>query len=312
MKILIFGILIILAFVIVGGGYMFFVACARGKEYSWLDKEALQGTAYEKYADYIQRSNQWLTEHTTQDVYITSTDGLRLHGVWVPAENPKGTVLLAHGYRSTMLVDFGLVFELYHSLGMNLLIPHQRCHGSSEGRYITFGVKESLDMECWIRYLHEELKGGETIISGLSMGASTVLYLADRKLPQVKGIIADCGFTSPAAILSKVFTSVTHLPAIPTIWAADLFARVFAGFSLYSKDTRKILKNSIYPVLMVHGVKDDFVPCDMTKEGYEVCAEPKQLLLAEEAGHGTSFLKEPEKYETIVIKFLQTNLEGFS
>ena len=95
-------------------------------------------------------SDAWLKDHNAQDVYVNSNDGLKLHAFWIPAENARGTILLAHGYRSTMLVDFGLAFAFYHALGMNILVPNQRAHGESEGRYITFGVKESEDRKFLI------------------------------------------------------------------------------------------------------------------------------------------------------------------
>ena len=129
------------------------------------------------------------------------------------------------------------------------------------------------------------------------MGASTVMYMADEPLPDnVKAIIADCGFTTPKDIISSVFESVTHLPAAPSIWAADLFARLFAGFSLSEKNTRKTLAKNKLPILIVHGEKDDFVPCHMSKDAYEACSGPKKLLLVKEADHGVSFLVEPDRY----------------
>lgn len=295
--------------VMFSGGYLFFAACRRGKERPWLDKQRLKGTPYEKYSDHIQSSAQWLKEHGAEDVYVQSRDGLRLHGLWISAREPKGTVLLAHGYRSCLLVDFGMVFDFYHSLGLNLLIPDQRSHGKSQGRYITFGVKESRDMLCWIQYHGEKLGGGQLLLSGLSMGASTMLYLADQQLPgEVKAMIVDCGFTSPAQILSCVYTKVTHLPAIPSIWAAELFARVLAGFSLYERDSRKILPHSRLPVLMVHGTGDDFVPCYMTRQGYAACGSEKELLLVEGAGHGTSYLKNKPLYQQRVLAFLKKHM----
>ncbi len=313
MQILLFVLLVLIALVLFGGGYTFFVACSRMKEHPWLEPDKLKGTNYEKFAQHIQNSDRWLKQHQAQDVYVKSHDGYMLHGLWVPAPNARGTVLLAHGYRSTMLVDFGLIFEVYHNLHLNLLIPEQRCHGKSEGGFITFGVKESCDMQKWIDLHNEKFGEQQMIISGLSMGASTMLYLADQQLPRnVKGIIVDCGFTSPAAILSKVFTSVIHLPAIPFIWAADLFARIFAGFSLYEKDSRKTLADSKYPVLMIHGLADDFVPAYMTQQGYDACTCEKEIFLVEGAGHGTSYLQDTQGYQQIVKSFLNQYLEGMA
>lgn len=312
MPVVLYILLGLVVLLLVSGGYVFFVGCARGKDLPWTDEEAIKKTSYGKYYDFIVGSDQWLRAHNAQDIYVESHDGLKLHGLWVPAENPKGTILLAHGYRSTMLVDFHMVYDTYHNLGMNLLLPEQRAHGKSEGKYITFGVKESKDMLRWLDFHNRTFGRLPLILSGISMGASTVMYMADRRLPDnVRGIIVDCGFTSPKDILSSVYTRVTHLPAGPSIWIAELYARLFAGFSLWEKDSRKTLAKNRLPIIMIHGVDDGFVPCEMTRQGYAVCTGPKQLLLVEGADHGLSFLCDREAYTSMVIKFLQDNIEGF-
>ena len=303
---------VFLLLVVISGGYTFFSACIRKKEYPWFVEEELKKTAYGKYYQLIVAADLWLKEHYAKDVYITSDDGLKLHGHWIPVEDANGTIILAHGYRSTKLVDFGAVYDMYHSLGMNILVPDQRCHGLSEGKYITFGVKESADMRKWIEFHNQELGSWQIILSGLSMGASTMMYLADQELPEnVKGIIADCGFTSPKDIISSVFKAVTHLPAAASVWVADRFARIFAGFSFSQKDIRKTLAKSRLPIFMIHGKKDGFVPCWMTEEGFKACTGPKHLLLVDEADHGLSFIVDRKRYTQMIVDFLKTNIDGF-
>ena len=292
------------------GSYTFFAACRQTKRRNWLDPEELKGTDREKLYPYISHAHNWFSTHEVEDIYVQSRDGLQLYARWIPAENPRGTILLAHGYQSTPYIDFSLVLDVYHNLGMNMLIPDQRCHGKSEGKYITFGVKEWRDMTCWVDYHNKHLGNWPVILSGLSMGASTVMYMADEALPaNVKGMIADCGFTSPYDIIGKVFHSVTHLPAWPFLWATDLCARIFAGFSLKEKDTRKTLQGGKYPIILAHGLSDEFEPGEMSHEAYDACTSPKELLLVEGAGHGYSFLKDRERYTQTVTAFLQRNLE---
>lgn len=303
----------LLLLILVSGIYTFINACVRRKDVNWLAEDDLRKTPYKKYYQHILSSKKWLEEHSAQDIYVNSDDGLRLHGLWVPAEKPKGTIILAHGYRSTMLVDFGAVFEMYHSYGLNLLLPEQRSHGKSQGRYITFGVKESGDMQRWIAFHNDRFGELPLVLSGLSMGASTMMYLADKKLPDnVRGLIVDCGFTSPEQIISSVFRNVTHLPAVPSIYVAEAMARLFAGFSLWQEDSRKTLSQNRLPILMVHGKDDGFVPCKMTEQGYAVCTGPKKLLLVDGADHGVSFLVARDAYVKLVIEFLNENLEDAS
>jgi len=299
------SILLLLA----AGGYVFYAACVRRQEHPWQDIEALKKTPYAKYVKYIAFGNQWLKDHHAQDVYMKSRDGLMLHAYWIPAENPKGTVILAHGYRSNAAVDFAMAYPCYRERGMNLLIPSQRAHGKSEGRYITFGVKESDDMLLWLEYHNRHFGSVPVIMSGLSMGASTMLFLADRQFPgNVKGIIADCGFTSPKDIIAKVIRSTIHLPAAPLLMLAEPFARLFAKLSLYEKDTRKTLANSKYPVMIVHGLADDYVPSYMTQQAFDACGGEKYLLLVEGAGHGTSFVRDRERYVSMIDQFLEMYL----
>ena len=308
-----FVLLALVILILVSGGYVFLIGCVRRKELPWLVEEEIKKTSYGKYYSYMVLSDQWLREHDAQDVYTISQDGLRLHGLWIPAKDPKGTVLLAHGYRSTKLCDFGMAYPYYHELGMNILVPDQRSHGESEGRYITFGVKESQDMIRWINFYNQRFGPCQMILSGMSMGASTMLYLADASLPEnVRGIIADCGFTSPKEILASVFKRMVHLPAAPSLWAADLFARLLAGFSLTEKDTRKSLANAKLPVFLVHGTGDDFVPYEMTQQAFDACSSEKHLLLVEGADHGVSFIKDQQTYTGMIFDFLKNNLEGFS
>ena len=312
MAIVLWVILGVLLMILGSGAYVFVLACVRRKELPWMIEEELKKTNYGKYYKCIVASDKWIKDHNPQDIYVTANDGLQLHAYWIPAVNPRGTVILAHGYRSTMLVDFGLAYPFYHTLGMNILVPHQRAHGMSEGKYITFGVKESEDMKCWIQYHNDNFGDHQLILSGMSMGASTVLYLADQQLPDnVKCIIADCGFTSPWDILDKVYRETVHLPSCLSLWAADVFTRLFAHFSLKEKDTRVSLKNAKIPVFMIHGLADNFVPSRMTEEGYNVCTDKKKLLLVDGAGHGVSFLVDKESYTRSVINFLEDTLENF-
>lgn len=312
MQIILWCILGIVALILFSGFYVFIVACLRRKELPWLVEEEIKKTNYAKYYDCILASDAWLKAHNAQDVFVRSADNLKLHGYWIPAENARGTILLAHGYRSTILVDFGLAYAFYHALGFNILVPHQRAHGMSEGKFISFGVKESQDMECWINYHNDTFGNYQMILSGMSMGASTMLYLADKSLPaNVKCIIADCGFTSPKEILDLVFRSVVHLPSGPSLWAADLFSRFIAGFRLTEKDSREVLAKAKLPVLLIHGTADHFVPCYMSQQNFDACNGPKELLLVEGADHGTSFLKDKQTYTERVLAFLEKHLEDF-
>ena len=86
----------VLILLIVCGVYVFVQACVRRKELPCMVEEELKITSFGKYYNCILASDAWLKEHGALDIYTHSCDGLKLHGFWIPADNPKGTILLAH------------------------------------------------------------------------------------------------------------------------------------------------------------------------------------------------------------------------
>lgn len=312
MGLLLFTLCAFVLLTLVSGGYIFFLAC-RKRNMDWMDEKAVASTPYAQFYPFIVATDHWLKARQPQPVCTVAEDGVNLHGLWIPANNSCGTILMAHGYRSTMLLDFHLPFQLFHRLGFDILVPQQRTHGKSGGKYITFGIKESSDMQCWIRFHNENLSQKPMILYGISMGASTMLYLADRILPaNVRGIVADCPFTSPRDIITHVYRSVLHVPPVLSVWAAGVFARIFAGVSLRDCDTRISLAHSRLPVLLIHGSADTFVPSRMSQEAYNACSAKKDLLIVENADHGLSYLIDGVSYAAHVIDFLKENIPDFS
>jgi len=249
------------------------------------------------------------TEH--EQVEIIAQDGTALVGHWYCPENAKRIIVAMHGWRSNWSQDFGTIAPFWFDNDCAVLFAEQRGQGNSGGDYMGFGLLERYDCLDWINWVNERTEGKLPIyLGGVSMGATTILMTTGFELPEnVQGIVADCGFTSPKDILASVFRSVIHLPALPTLWATELFARAFAGFSLWERSTEKSLANSRVPVLLIHGKADDFVPCEMTERSYAACKEPKKLLIVENAGHGVSFLVDHKRYIAYINEFLKKTLK---
>ncbi len=307
-------VLYVLAFVflliLISGIGCFFAFSGRREQVDFLDEEAVKGTIYETRFPKFKKTHQLLCDAGIQRVDTISYDGLSLFARWIPAEDAKATVLLAHGYRSHAYIEFGDAIAFYRELGLNLLLIDERAHGNSQGKYITMGIQESRDIVTWVQYHNRMLSDCPVFLHGLSMGAATVMYSTARQLPpNVRGIIADCGFTTPNAILSYVFKHNCRLPAWPFLWVTDLCARLFARFSIYEMDSRKTLNTGNIPVLLLHGTADTFVPAYMSQHIYDAATCEKELLLIEGATHGKCFPVAPEKCREAIGKFLMKNLE---
>ena len=173
----------------------------------------------------------------------------------------------------------------------------QRAHGESDGNVITFGIQEKYDCLDWVNYAVERF-GPEVkiMLSGVSMGASTVLMASELDLPpQVVGISADCGYSSPEAIIRKVCRDMGISDKLGYPFVC-LGARVFGGFSMKDGGAVEAVKHAKVPILIIHGEEDDFVPFSMAREIYDACASEKYYLAIKGAGHGLSFFCDFDTY----------------
>lgn len=288
-----------------GLGMLHFV-CVRHTEPDYTQPEVLRASKYAQYADEMLQGVR-LVQAGAQDVYLRSFDGLRLHAQLLQTPGAKGTILLFHGYRSSWVIDFSIVIPYYVSLGYNLLIADERAHGRSEGRYITFGVRERRDVVTWAQYAAMHFGAAHPLIlGGLSMGAATVLMASELPLPpSVRGVIADCGFSSPYEIMKSVLQAhATWLPPAPLLALLDAFTRIFAGFSLREASAADAAGKTVLPILFIHGTDDHFVPHAMTQTAYDACTSPKQLVLVTGAGHGCSYLVDRPQVQAALRSFL--------
>ena len=245
-----------------------------------------------------------------EDLHVMSYDGKLLHAIYLPKKDAKGTILLFHGYKSCWQIDFGLVLPYYYdTLGYSLLLVDQRAHGSSQGKYLTFGVRERLDVLSWATYMGQKLgQNAPLILGGLSMGATTVLLASCFDFPaNVRAVIADCGFTSPYEIAKSVLRrDAPKAPVSLLLPLCSLVTRLFAGFGLRDGSTIDAVRESRYPILFLHGTGDTFVPYDMTKRAFDACTAPKRLILVDGAEHGKSYVKEPDRVRQELKAFLDT------
>lgn len=293
------------------GAYVFYTACPRGKE----DPRPLEQRVdplWEEYKDGIFEGIRWFNDRKPEKVEILSHDGLKLRGNYLHNPDAKGTILLFHGYRTDGFLDFSCVYSYYYGLGFSILSVFQRSHRESEGKFITFGVKERFDCQRWAQYAYERF-GAEhpLILDGMSMGASTVLMASGLELPPtVRGIIADCGFTSGWEELLHIIRGM-KIPCGQIIMrSADLFAKHIAGFSFRECSTVEALKKNELPILLIHGREDDFVPPCFSEENFNACRSKKELHIVPGAKHGTSYMVDLPRCQEALERFLKDCLEG--
>ena len=290
----------ILLIVILIYSYYFRLAFARKKPK--IGSFSFAGSDDPEHKRRIKEGLEWFDAQEKEAIFISSYDGLKLYGRFIKSRQSSNRyIVMFHGYRSSYK-DFACAFEYYSSLGLNMLIVDQRAHGQSEGKIISYGVKERYDVVSWVEYIRERFgPDAEIFIDGISMGASTVM-MASNLVKGVKGIIADCGYTSPKEIITEVARSM----GVPKIFVhpVGLMARIFGGFD-YKYSTTESLSETDIPVIFIHGLADDFVPSYMTEKNYEACASSKTVIFVENAIHGYSFLVDEKGVKSALEVFIK-------
>ncbi len=240
-----------------------------------------------------------------KEVRIKSFDGAELYGRYYEVDPKAPLHILFHGYQSSPYRDFSGGLAFLTRFGYNCLLVDQRAHGKSGGRCLSFGVLERFDALCWAKYAEENFKGIPVFLTGISMGAATVLMAAELDLPKcVKGVVADCPYSSPKDIIKSVMEKAKYPMALYPF--VRLGARLFGGFDLEAAAAKTAVANAKVPAIIIHGEEDRFVPCEMSREIYENSDKTKtELHIFPKAGHGLCHTLDVERYERIVLDFIK-------
>ncbi len=260
--------------------------------------EIPEGDIYEVFREEMMGWMKSVRSMPHEPVSITSHDGLTLHGNYYEYTPGAPMEILFHGYRGNADRDLCGAVERCFSLGRNALIVNQRASGPSDGHVISFGINERRDCHAWIDFAIRKFGPDVKImITGISMGAATVMMAAGDPLPKnVVGVLADCGYTSAEEIIKKVVREM-HLPVAPLYPFIKLGARIFGGFDLEENSPLRSMERCHLPIIFVHGDTDDFVPYDMSVKLHAACvSDKKALITVKGAGHGLAFPVDKEGY----------------
>lgn len=244
-----------------------------------------------------------------EPVYIEADDKTTLFGRYYHKKMDAPLYIEFHGYKGEACRDFAGGDMIFKTFGHNTLLVDQRAHGKSGGKSICFGVKERHDCLAWVKYALKRFGNIPIFLVGISMGGATVLMASDLELPSnVKGIIADCPYSSPKEIICKVCKKDLRLPAKLLYPFITFGAILFGGFNPNKSSATESVKNTKIPILLIHGKGDTFVPVEMSEKIYKSCTGEKYIYTVNDAEHGMAFLYDMSKYEHTIKDFVDKQL----
>lgn len=222
------------------------------------------------------------------DVNFKTADGLTLHGWYIYARNPRGTVLFLHGNAGNISHRLDSV-AIFHELGFNTFIIDYRGYGQSEGKPGEQGTYLDADA-AWQHLVTERGEDpARIVVFGRSLGGAVAAWLATKQKPA-------------ALIVESSFTSVAEM-------AAHLYPYVPVRFILRLRyPVIDFVSRITCPVLIVHSRDDEIIPFAMGKALYRAAPGPKAFL--ELAGdHNSGFLMLPDRYRQKLAEFIREHLE---
>ena len=211
-----------------------------------------------------------------EDVFITTSDGVRIHAWWAGGTGAARTILYFHGNAGNLslrLPNIGWLAQL----PANVLAVDYRGYGKSEGKPTEEGVY--LDAEAAYDYLVQERKipAEQIVVLGQSLGTTVAVDLASKR--SVAAVILEAGFPSA----KRVAQQAMGLPGL--------------GWIIRSRfDSAAKLKSIHVPVLVAHCREDSVMPFVLGEELYAAANQPKQFVAYAGDCHEPLYTADPDDY----------------
>jgi len=231
-----------------------------------------------------------------EDVYFNSSDGVKLHGWWLPAKGKaRGTILFLHGNAENISTHIASVHWL-PAQQYNVFLPDYRGYGKSEGSPSLEGAQR--DINSAMKYLLQrpDVDTERIVMLGQSLGGALSYYNVAHSpyRAKIKALIADSAFSDYRGIVRE------KLGAFWLTWPLQ-WPLSFTIDNDYSP-MLTIDKIGPIPLLIIHGDQDQVVPLSHGQALFDKAAQPKEMWVVEGGRHIDAFRK--KKYQEQLLIYL--------
>ncbi|MEI7555675.1 alpha/beta fold hydrolase [Candidatus Chlorohelix sp.] len=240
-----------------------------------------------------------------EEFTFLTRDKLKLQGWFIPAENSKATIIIAHGYAGSKVPDIQHA-EWLRQGGYNVFMFDFRGHGRSEGSNGTsMAYIERIDLHAAVDWL---LNRGERRIGviGFSMGAAAAIIAAAEN-PHIAAVVADSPFSE---LWRSITTEINRQFKLPESLATFLAKYAYAQMAMHHRFLAKKSHPSSFvrriaprPLFLIHGGSDTLTPLENSRILYALAKEPKTLWIDPESGHVEIFGRIPKEYKKRALAF---------
>lgn len=235
------------------------------------------GLFFYPYRPHVRTPDQIGLEY--EDVRFDSTDGVRLHGWFLPARGPAcGTILFLHGNAENISTHIGSVHWL-PAKGFNVFLPDYRGYGASEGSPSLPGLQA--DIEAAMRYLlaRPGVDPNAIAVFGQSLGGAQAIYYVAHTphRAHIRTLVADSAFASYRDIARE---------KLADFWLTWAFQYPF-GLTVSDDYSPIDVIDRVAPIplLLIYGDRDSIIPIHHGERLFAAAREPKEFWRVAGAGH---------------------------
>jgi fermentation-respiration switch protein FrsA (DUF1100 family) len=218
----------------------------------------------------------------SEELRLTASDGVRLHGWWIRAEGDR-VLLLFHGNAGNISHRLDRAKLFAERLGVDFFLVDYRGYGQSEGRPSEDGlIRDGLAIYEAAR--ERGFPPEHIVLLGESLGCAVAVEVALAR--PVAAVALETPFLSVPALARK------HYPFVP-------------GFLVRSKfDAASKVGRLTVPKLFLAAERDEIAPPSHARRLFELSSAPKELYVIPDAGHNDTYSVGGGPYLLVWRRFL--------
>lgn len=253
--------------------------------------------------------NAWYEKYRGKisEVQIVS-DGFHLFGEYCDFGFDKAVIIIAG---RTEGCRYSYYFaEPYRAAGYNVLVIDNRCHGLSDGKYISLGLKEYNDIIRWGELLHDRYNNEKIVIHGICIGSATALYtLTSEQCPSYfAGMVADGMYVDFRESIKNHMIEQRRKSINICLYLLTLYFRICTGKNMVTQGPIHCIDKLDKPILFIYSKKDLYSVPEKGQLLYDKCRSEKELEWFDYGAHSKVRINNTEKYDNAVISFLNKNV----
>lgn len=239
-----------------------------------------------------------------RDVELTTSDGLKISGWYVPGSIPQAIVLV-HGIdanRQAVVPEAKILSEA----GYHLLLIDLRAHGLSEGTQATYGYREARDVQAAVNFLDDLPEVEQIGALGTSFGGAAVARAAAID-PRLQAVVIESSYSNLPEAVEDAFEDLSIFPKWPFAPLFISLAERRVGLEIGQVNSARDLATiSPRAVMIIHGSVDDLFPLPHARRMFAAAGEPKELWIIEGMGHSNPAAEQEAEFKARVLPFFES------